>query len=40
MIQIAYVSLRRGLLTSDEIADLMITSRERNHARGITGMLL
>jgi hypothetical protein len=40
MIQIAYVSSTRGLLTADEMTDLLVTSRARNHAHAITGVLL
>lgn len=40
MIQIAYVSSTRGSLTASGIADLLITSRQKNSARGITGILL
>lgn len=40
MIQIAYVSSTRGLLTTEELASLLVTSRVRNHDRGITGVLL
>lgn len=40
LIQIAYVSSTRGLLTAREISELLVTSRERNHARGVTGVLL
>lgn len=40
LIQLAYVSSTRGLLTAGEISELLVTSRERNHARGITGILL
>ena len=40
MIQIAYVSSTRGLLTAAGIAELLVGSRERNLARQITGMLL
>ena len=40
LIQIAYVSSTRGLLTAAAIADLLVSSRQRNHARGITGVLL
>jgi hypothetical protein len=40
MIQIAYVSSTQGLLTADEIEHLLVSSRARNQARGITGVLL
>ncbi len=40
MIQLAYISSTRGLLTADDIAKILVGSRERNHQRGITGMLL
>lgn len=40
LIQLAYVSSSAGLLTLDEIAAILIKSREKNAALGITGMLL
>jgi hypothetical protein len=40
MIQLAYVSSTKGLLPADEIAGILVKSREKNHKRGITGMLL
>ena len=40
MIQLAYISSTRGLLTADDIAKILVGSREKNHRRGITGMLL
>ena len=40
MIQIAYISSTIGLLTVDEIANILIASRVKNENRGITGMLL
>lgn len=40
MIQLAYVSSTRGLLNADDIANILIASREKNESRGITGMLL
>ena len=40
MIQIAYASCTRGLLTSEGIMDILKVSRENNKRRGITGMLL
>jgi len=40
MIQLAYVSSALGLLTADDIANILTTSREKNGNRGITGMLL
>ncbi len=40
MIQIAYASCTRGLLSSDGIMDILKVSRENNTRRGITGMLL
>ncbi len=40
MIQIAYVSSTIGLLTVDEITNILTASRVKNEQRGITGMLL
>ena len=40
MIQLAYVSSTKGLLTADEIAKILVGSREKNRKLGITGMLL
>jgi hypothetical protein len=40
MFQLAYLSSTRGLLTPDEIAEILIVSRENNSKRGITGVLL
>jgi len=40
MIQLAYVSSTRGLLPADDIAEILIVSREKNKKHGITGMLL
>ncbi len=40
MIQIAYVSSTRGLLSVDQLLRLLTKSREKNAAAGITGMLL
>lgn len=40
MIQIAYVSSTRGLLSADQLVRLLTKSRENNAEAGITGMLL
>ena len=40
MIQLAYISSTRGLLAVDDMANLLVASRERNGHRGITGVLL
>ena len=40
MIQIAYVSSTRELLSAEDIAQILSKSRENNGRRGITGMLL
>jgi hypothetical protein len=40
MIQLAYVSSTKGLLTVDEIEKILVGSREKNRKLGITGMLL
>ena len=40
MIQLAYASSTRGLLTTDDITKILVGSREKNRKRGITGMLL
>jgi hypothetical protein len=40
MIQLAYVSSTRGHLTADDIVKILVSSREKNGNRGITGMLL
>jgi len=40
MIQLAYVSSTKGLLTVDQIAEILVVSREKNRTLGITGKLL
>lgn len=40
MIQMAYLSSTPRLLTPDDIAQILITSRERNGLKGITGVLV
>jgi hypothetical protein len=40
IIQIAYASCTRGLLSYEGILDILKVSREKNMTRGITGMLL
>lgn len=40
LIQLAYVSSSAGLLTLDEIAAILLKSREKNARLAITGMLL
>ena len=40
MIQLAYVSSTKGLLTVDAIEKILVVSREKNRKLGITGMLL
>lgn len=40
MIQLAYASSTRGLLTTGDIVKILAGSRVKNQKRGITGMLL
>ena len=40
MIQLAYLSSTPTLLSPDDIAQILLTSRENNRKRGITGILL
>jgi hypothetical protein len=40
MIQLAYLSSTPALLSADDIAQILLTSRENNGRRGITGILL
>ena len=40
MIQIAYASCTRELLTAEGITDILTVSRENNRRKGITGILL
>ena len=40
MIQLAYVSSTTGLLTVEEIARILVVSRENNSRQGITGLLV
>jgi len=40
MIQLAYLSSTRTLLSAEELADLLVVSRRNNLQRDITGLLL
>lgn len=40
MIQLAYLSSAKGLFSPDDIASILVVSREKNARLGITGILL